>query len=92
MSMGNSENSSPCSTGPSSQGPASPQNELASPNGMDVAKSIGVESSDGQKMAAVTGYIYPATGYAVPPAPVYATGEFDMIRLRSHLLRFHSRV
>lgn len=71
-SMTTSENSSPCSTGPSSQGPASPQNELASPNGMDGIKGGGAcDSLDSHKMAAVAGYIY-HTGYA--PAPVFAAG------------------
>ena len=72
--MTTSENSSPCSTGPSSQGPASPQNELASPNGMDAIKGGGAcDSLDSHKMAAVAGYIY-QTGYA--PAPVFAAGKF----------------
>ena len=75
-SMASSENCSPCSTGPSSQGPASPQSELASP-GCETKLSVTAAAFDSghvhNKMATVAGYLYPS--FAMPPAAVYATSE-----------------
>ena len=69
----NSENSSPCGTGPSSQGPASPQGELVS-HGMDI-KAAACDSLDSHKMT-VAGYVYPCPypPYAMAP-PVFAAGK-----------------
>lgn len=86
-----SENSSPCSTGPSSQGPASPQGEMVSPaidpkaqTGGGVATAtaaaavvmdMNMDNSRHQKMA-VAGFVYPYPAYGLAPPALFASGKF----------------